>query len=367
MATVTEPAGRATDRSGYLRETLAILWPEPARIERRGRAAPGTGARPGRAAAGGGRTEFLLVPNETRPVLLVPRRPRRAAAAALRHYKASAVGPPAAAVPRPGPGRRSSAWPTCCRTGSRSGRPGTGPTRTWPPTCARSLDRDLVVSLRIGPPRANRKPVLELLSPDGEMLGFAKVGITDLTRELVRTEAAALDVLGVGRADPPAGAPAAAPRPVARARGPGPGAAESAPAGPVSRAMLTSAMAELATRAGRHHAAGRPEPLLARAAVAAGGLRASRAGRGAAAGHGRPAGHRRRATSLAFGSWHGDWTPWNMAALRRPGARLGLGTVRERRARRLRRPALPAAGGGGAATVPEEHRPPPRRRCSPPR
>jgi hypothetical protein len=58
------------------------------------------------------------------------------------------------------------------------------------------LDCDVVVSLRIGPPRANRKPVLELLSPRGEALGFAKVGVTGLTRELVRAEAAALDVLG---------------------------------------------------------------------------------------------------------------------------------------------------------------------------
>ena len=63
----------------------------------------------------------------------------------------------------------------------------------------------MVVSLRIGPPRANRKPVLELLSPGGEVLGFAKVGVTGLTRELVRAEAAALDVLGAGRADPPGG------------------------------------------------------------------------------------------------------------------------------------------------------------------
>src|SRR5580693_1075268 len=91
MATVTESAA-ATDRSGYLRDVLTVLWPEPARIERRGRVAPRKGTRPGHAAPGSSPTEFLLVPNETRPVLLVPRRPRRAAAAALRHYKASAVG-----------------------------------------------------------------------------------------------------------------------------------------------------------------------------------------------------------------------------------------------------------------------------------
>ena len=136
MATVTESAGSVTDRGGYLREILEVLWPEPARIERRGRAAPGRARGPA-GPTGQWQTEFLLVPNETRPVLLVPRRPRRAAAAALRHYKASAVGGrrlPSAVWPR----RRSSAWATSCRTGSRSGRPGTGPRRTWWPTCARS-------------------------------------------------------------------------------------------------------------------------------------------------------------------------------------------------------------------------------------
>src|ERR1039458_10240179 len=92
MATLTESAGQATDRAGYLWETLAVLWPEPARIERRGGGVPGGGSQPGRAGRARGQTEFLILPNEAKAVLLLPRRPRRAAAAALRHYKASAVG-----------------------------------------------------------------------------------------------------------------------------------------------------------------------------------------------------------------------------------------------------------------------------------
>jgi hypothetical protein len=173
------------------------------------------------------------------------------------------------------------------------------------------LDRDLVVSLRVGPPRANRKPVLELLSPGGEMLGFAKVGVTSLTRELVRVEATALDVLGAAG--------------LTRLEAPlllhhgqwkehevlvqtplsGSGRA-------VSRAMLTSAMAELATAGG----------VTTQVVGQSGYWRTLRARLEACAGR-EPAAALLQVmddlqatadvTSLAFGSWHGDWTPWNMA------------------------------------------------------
>jgi hypothetical protein len=310
MATVTESAGSATDRSGYLREILAVLWPEPARIEHRGRVGPGTAGRPGRAARGSGQTEFLLVPNETRPVLLVPRRPRRATAAALRHYKASAVGRRRLAF------RGLAAAAQLGLADVLPHRVTVGPTEDGPEAdvvayLRKVLDRDLVVSLRVGPPRANRKPVLELLSPGGEMLGFAKVGVTSLTRELVRVEATALDVLGAAG--------------LTRLEAPlllhhgqwkehevlvqtplsGSGRA-------VSRAMLTSAMAELATAGGvttqvvgqsgywrtlraRLEACAEREPAAALLQVMD-DLQATA-----------------DVTSLAFGSWHGDWTPWNMA------------------------------------------------------
>src|SRR2546423_1464693 len=71
------------DRRDYLWEVLRVLWPEPARITRYCRTAPGRADR----------TEFLVVPSMQRAKLLLPRRPRRAAAAALRHYKASAAAP----------------------------------------------------------------------------------------------------------------------------------------------------------------------------------------------------------------------------------------------------------------------------------
>ncbi|MGH3258691.1 MAG: phosphotransferase [Streptosporangiaceae bacterium] len=310
MATVTESAGSATDRSSYLREILAVLWPEPARIERRGRAAPGLGVRPGRDTGGAGQTEFLMVPNETRPVLLVPRRPRRATAAALRHYKASAVG------------RRRLAFrglAAAAQLGLADVLPHritVGPAVDGPEAdvlayLRKVLDRDLVVSLRVGPPRANRKPVLELLSPSGEMLGFAKVGITGLTRELVRAEAAALEVLaaaGLTRLEVP----------LLMHHGPWRDhevlvqTPLSGSGRPVSRAMLTSAMAELATAAG----------VTTQVAGHSGYWRALRS-RLEACAEREPAAAllqvmddlqaTAEATTLAFGSWHGDWTPWNMA------------------------------------------------------
>ena len=310
MATLIEPAGRAADRGGYLWDTLALLWPEPARIERRGRAGVTAGSRPARPAPGSGPTEFLLLPNEARAVLLVPRRPRRAAAAALRHYKESAAGRRrlafrglalaaqlglADALPH-----RITVWPT-----------GDGPDADVTAYLSKVLGRDVIVSLRIGPPRANRKPVLELLSPGGEVLGFAKVGVTGLTRELVRAEAAALDVLGAAGLSrlevPPLLHHGQWREHEVLVQAPLAGSGRT-----VSRAMLTSAMAELATfqdvtiqpvgQSGywrrlrsRLEGCGSREP--------AGALLQIMDGLQPAA----------DATSLAFGSWHGDWTPWNMA------------------------------------------------------
>jgi hypothetical protein len=51
------------------------------------------------------------------------------------------------------------------------------------------------VAMRLGPPRANSKPVLQVLDAGGRTVGFAKVGNTDLTRELVAGEANALHLL----------------------------------------------------------------------------------------------------------------------------------------------------------------------------
>ncbi|MGD9957850.1 hypothetical protein [Nocardioides sp.] len=52
------------------------------------------------------------------------------------------------------------------------------------------------VGVMVGPPRANRKPVLRLFGADGETWGYAKMGINDLTNQLVEQEIAALTAVG---------------------------------------------------------------------------------------------------------------------------------------------------------------------------
>ncbi|WP_017574237.1 phosphotransferase [Nocardiopsis kunsanensis] len=60
---------------------------------------------------------------------------------------------------------------------------------------ASALDREVSVAIHLGPPRANRKPVLLLLTPGGRTIGYAKVATNDLTSRLVRTETRALQHL----------------------------------------------------------------------------------------------------------------------------------------------------------------------------
>jgi Phosphotransferase enzyme family len=52
--------------------------------------------------------------------------------------------------------------------------------------------RDLTVAVRVGRSRPNRKPLVRVLSHDGTFLGYVKVGWNDLTRQLVRNEARVL-------------------------------------------------------------------------------------------------------------------------------------------------------------------------------
>lgn len=54
----------------------------------------------------------------------------------------------------------------------------------------------LVLSLSIGPPRPNRKPILQLTAPDGTLVAFAKVSTNAHTAALVANEAAVLERLG---------------------------------------------------------------------------------------------------------------------------------------------------------------------------
>ncbi|MDA8371382.1 MAG: aminoglycoside phosphotransferase [Nocardiopsaceae bacterium] len=62
-----------------------------------------------------------------------------------------------------------------------------------------ALGREVVIAVHVGPPRANRKPVMLLLTPTGRTIGYAKVGVNDLTSRLVKAEIRALRRLAGAR------------------------------------------------------------------------------------------------------------------------------------------------------------------------
>jgi hypothetical protein len=305
--TTTRYAGDQ-DRQRYLHQLLDLLWPSPATVTFGG---PVSG-RP--APRGGGRTaetEFILLLGMRRPRLLIPAS-SRAGAAAVRGY-----GQPASRAARLGARALSLALASGAgRTVLRSRiRVHTPPgTDTIESFLQAALGRDILMSMYLGAARANRKPVLQLLTPRGQPVGFAKIGSSPLTRALVQAERDALIRLGrAGLSDVMVpevlhygewremNVLVLSALPVWLRRR------------PVSEARLAAAMSSVASVGGL-----RREPLTA------GSYWQRLAGRLAAADEGaqRDAllgaldtlSARAGDARLALGSWHGDWTPWNMAS-----------------------------------------------------
>jgi len=61
--------------------------------------------------------------------------------------------------------------------------------------------RDISIAVILGRERPNRKPILRIMTPDGLCLGFAKIGFNDVSRPLVASEARTLRRLA--KLDPP--------------------------------------------------------------------------------------------------------------------------------------------------------------------
>jgi hypothetical protein len=293
-------AGDVSLRAQYLEEVLGVLYPTAAATA--GRAGP----RPDRVA------DYVVVPDARRPRLLVPLTSRRVAAAAVRRY----------AEPQSRLARlKREAVVAALRTGTsavllRHRLRITGRTaETIDGYLREVLGMDLSLSIHIGPARANRKPVLQLLTADGSTVGFCKLGTGDLTRRLVRAEAAALAALsrqGLRHLS--------VPRVLHVGRWNGHEVlVQSAlpvwlPRAPLTPHRLMAAMREVATSGSLHRGPlddstywtdlrGR---LLAVADQADGAALAAAA---------RTLVDRRGSTVLRYGAWHGDWAPWNMAAL----------------------------------------------------
>ncbi|HZE38053.1 MAG TPA: hypothetical protein VE172_04500 [Stackebrandtia sp.] len=136
-------------------------------------------------------TAYIAIPNLRTPRLLVPGYSRRLAAAALRRY----ARPASRAARLKRDAAVAALW---CRldrfmlpdrvTLDASGDNVAGYLR-------RSLGQEVHLSIHIGPARANRKPVIQILDSGADTVGFAKLGTNELTRQLVSAETAALRTL----------------------------------------------------------------------------------------------------------------------------------------------------------------------------
>lgn len=171
---------------------------------------------------------------------------------------------------------------------------------------------DLEMAVILGVPRLNRKPVLQVLASDGTVVGYVKAAWNDLTAGLVRNEARVL-------ADLAAAKPATFTPPAFVAAGPWgdleliaasalPNAARPDPAQILEPPMAV--IAEIAGLWGRSTARLADSPYWAgvRERLAQGGSELLQRAVGWIERH---HGH----DDIAFGAWHGDFTPWNMARL----------------------------------------------------
>ena len=297
----TAPAELTADdaalRTRYLNEVLGLLYPSPC----------DTGDAGGPVIA-----EYLVVPNARRPRLLVPSLNTSVAAAAVRRY----------AEPQSRLARLKRDAVVAAVHTRTSGLLFRDRIRVTGPASAGidgylsdALRRDLAVSIHIGPARANRKPVLQLLSTEGETFAFGKLGAGALTRRLVRAETAALITLNDSNLTK-----LAVPRVLHAGRWRDIEVLiQSAlpvwlPRAPLSAKRLTAAMLDVAGCQGYTSGsltgstywhelqerltavADRPEGAALAAAV---GVLAAHSGD----------------TTLRYGAWHGDWAPWNMANL----------------------------------------------------
>jgi hypothetical protein len=311
-----DPAGlSAAEQPAYLRQVCELLWPPPAMVTMAGgRGLPHAPGVPGLRTRGPERpgvTNFALVPGLCRPPLLVPAE-QRAAAAAVHHFSGQRSRPVRLAMKIfslvLAGGFGDALLRGRIRVNALAGH------QTIETYLADVLCRDVLLSVYLGPPRANRKPVLQILTPDGEPVAFAKVGINPLTCSLVRAERAAL-----ARLDQAGLSEISVPRVLHHNQWNGLEVLvlSVVPAWLRRRALsperLVAAMQAVASVDGlrseavpgcayllrlRERLAGADQGPEQAALTQALDTLAARAG----------------GIDLTFGAWHGDWAPWNMAS-----------------------------------------------------
>jgi hypothetical protein len=162
-------------------DLTSLLWPAPAVVRPANRPTPGGQRDVAR---------YLAVPGRDEPRLLLPLRPRRAAALGLRQT-----------------GRRSGRlgrWARAAAAGALSVGAGdlmrartlvvSAPSghATVERTFAEALGQPVALVVSLGRPRANRKPVVQVVDRAARTLAYAKVAVDPLTRALVDAETATL-------------------------------------------------------------------------------------------------------------------------------------------------------------------------------
>ncbi len=295
-------------RRDHLGEVCAVLWPPPATTSLDAGRRPEAARNAGTAAA---QHDFLVLPSAARPRLIVPAS-GRAAAAALRRY-----GEPGSLAARAGRQALALALRGGAGTAGLGGRlrvrvpAGAGTIETY---LRDVLGREVLISTHLSAARANRKPVLQLLTTRGETTGFVKVSVNPLTSQLIQAERAALHALATASLRT-----LAVPRVLHHGcwQGHDVLVMNALPTWqrrrPLRPGQLTAAMTELAGVGG-----------LTRGPLAGSAFWIRLAGRldtapdGAdrdalAAVLGPLAAAGTHGPELGFGAWHGDWTGWNMA------------------------------------------------------
>lgn len=268
---------------------VAALWPAPARVGLARKGAPG-------------RLEYFIAPAVSRPRVLVPRAVVGADRMFVRH----------------GDGlRQRMVWGAWSR-GHRHDIVGRLPISRLvvdpdpagiEAYLSAALGQPVGIGVLLGPPRANRKPVIQIFDRAGRTIAFAKLGLSDLTRSLLATEAAALQRLGSVRTTS-----FRAPRALHHGEWNGvpilvQEALGSAQRGQQPVTPPVAVMAEIAAVEGIQSVEPNTHPYL-RSVVPPPGD--DWQGIDVSAFHRVYAGVVDDARPLSFGSWHGDFGPWNM-------------------------------------------------------
>lgn len=131
---------------------------------------------------------LTALPSVDSPVVLLPRAPGRVVSSALRHTRGTQGLAAAVQGVLLDVAARSGVFRLFPHRFLISGQGTAGIDRHL----RAALGRDLFVSMYVGPVRAGQKPVLQLVSPEGQTFAFVKIGINDFTRALVTHEANAL-------------------------------------------------------------------------------------------------------------------------------------------------------------------------------